>query len=242
MRLPTPRKLPRPHQLVLGAGIFLALFAIASGLVPVLTQWKDDSPIQREVFGGIPDAVVVAFYAALAAMFIVVAYLASLRVRNYERGQPDDRRTNRKNVERRLRDFRSGVWMQTLLRDPAAGVMHSFFYFGFIFLFIATVILETDHQMPESLKFLHGNTYLAYAMGADLAGVIFLIGVGWAIGRRYIQRPYRIRIKTKPEDHVILGSFALLGVTGFLVEAARIAAAGRRRSRSGRSSAIRSRG
>jgi Fe-S oxidoreductase/nitrate reductase gamma subunit len=227
MRIPTPRKLPRPHQLVLGAGIFLAIFAVASGLIPVLTQWHDDSPVQREVFYGVPDPVVVAFYAALAAMFIVVAYLASLRVRNYQRGQPDDRRTNRKNVERRMRDFRAGVWMQTLLRDPAAGVMHSFLYFGFIFLFIATVILEIDHQMPESLKFLHGDTYLAYAMGADFAGVIFLIGVGWAIGRRYVQRPYRIRIKTKPEDHVILGSLLLLGLTGFFVEAARIAEEGR---------------
>jgi Fe-S oxidoreductase/nitrate reductase gamma subunit len=227
MRIPTPRKLPRPHQLVLGAGIFLALFTIASGLLPVLTQWHDDSPVHREVFYGVPDPVVVAFYAALAAMFIVVAYLASLRVRNYERGQPDDRLTNRKNVERRMRDFRAGVWMQTLLRDPAAGVMHSFLYFGFVFLFIATVILEIDHQMPESLKFLHGDTYLAYAMGADLAGVIFLIGVGWAIGRRYLQRPYRIRIKTRPEDHAILGSLLLLGLTGFFVEAARIAEEGR---------------
>ena len=40
--------------------------------------------------------------------------------------------------------------------------------------------------------------------GADAAGVLFLIGIGWAIVRRYVQRPYRIRIKTKPEDHVIL--------------------------------------
>ena len=95
--------------------------------------------------------------------------------------------------------------MQTLLRDPAAGVMHSFIYFGFIVLFVATVVLEVDHQLPESLKFLHGRTYQAYAATADVFGVVFVLGIVWAIGRRYIQRPYRIRIKTKPEDAVILG-------------------------------------
>ncbi len=223
MRLKTPSKLPKPSQLVLGTGILLAIFVIASGLIPVITQWHDTSTVQREVFTNVPDPVVVAFYAAIATMLLVVAWLASLRVRNYQRGGPDDRRTNRKNVERRLRDFRSGVWMQTLLRDPAAGMMHSFLYFGFIFLFIATVISETDHQMPDRFKFLHGNVYLAYSMGADLAGVIFLIGVGWAVLRRYVQRPYRIRIKTKPEDALILGSLLLIGVTGFLVEGVRIA-------------------
>jgi Fe-S oxidoreductase/nitrate reductase gamma subunit len=116
--------------------------------------------------------------------------------------------------------------MQTLLRDPAAGVMHSFLYFGFLFLFLATVLLEIDHQVPESMKFLHGRTYMAYATGADFAGVFFLTGILWAIARRYVQRPYRIRIKTKPEDAVILGTFLLIGVTGFLTEGLRIALAG----------------
>src|SRR5207237_8828049 len=103
----------------------------------------------------------------------------------------------------------------------------SFLYFGFIFLFIETVISEVDHQMPDALKFLHGRTYEAYSAGADLAGILFLVGIGWAIGRRYIQRPYRIRIKTKPEDAVILGTFLAIGVTGFFTEAIRIALVGR---------------
>ena len=203
------------------------VFVIASGIVPALTHWGDTSSTQREVFVDVPTPVKVAFYAAVATMLLIVAWLSALRVRNYQRGQPDDRRTTRKNVERRFRDFRAGVWMQTLLRDPAAGVMHSFLYFGFIFLFIATVISEVDHQMPDALKFLHGRTYEAYSAGADLAGILFLVGIGWAIGRRYIQRPYRIRIKTKPEDAVILGTFAAIGLTGFFVEGARIAYEGK---------------
>ncbi len=49
--------------------------------------------------------------------------------------------------------------------------------------------------------------YQGYAFAADLAGVVFTVGIVWAIARRYIERPYRIRIKTKPEDAVILVTF-----------------------------------
>ena len=71
-------------------------------------------------------------------------------------------------------------------------------------------MLEIDHQLPDNLKFLHGGMYQGYSFAADLAGVVFLVGIVWAIARRYIQRPYRIRIKTKPEDAVILGTFLVI--------------------------------
>ncbi len=149
--------LPKPHQLVLLVGVIAALGTIVSGIMPEITGWEDDSPVSRTVFGGIPKPVEVAFYLTIATMLMVVAWLVSLRVRNYERGRPDDRRVTKKNAERRVRDFRAGVWMQTLLRDPAAGVMHSFIYFGFLVLFAVTIILEVDHQLPDNLKFLHGH-------------------------------------------------------------------------------------
>ncbi|HVJ95477.1 MAG TPA: heterodisulfide reductase-related iron-sulfur binding cluster, partial [Acidimicrobiia bacterium] len=65
--------------------------------------------------------------------------------------------------------------------------------------------------------------YQAYAFGAEVAGVAFTVGVVWAIWRRFVQRPYRIRIKTKPEDVVIIMTFLVIGVSGFVAEAARIA-------------------
>ena len=209
----------KPHLFVLVVGVLVMLGAFFSGIFPRITEWHDDAPVAREVFVNIPDPLYWAFYATVPVMLFMVAYLVSLRFRNYERGAPDDRRTTKQNRHKRIKEFRKGVWMQTLLRDPAAGIMHSCIYFGFIFLFIITVILEIDHQLPESMKFLHGRTYQAYAAAGDLAGVIFLVGIGWAIGRRYIQRPYRIRIKTKPEDAAILVTFAVIGISGFLTEA-----------------------
>jgi Fe-S oxidoreductase/nitrate reductase gamma subunit len=214
---------PRPATIVVLIGVGVALITVGSGIAATVLQWHDDSPVSRKVFGNVPSAVIAIFYTVLPALFIAGAVLFAQRVHNWERGRADDRSTTTKNIGRRLRDFRAGVYMQTLLRDPAAGLMHSCIYFGFIVLFICTTILEIDHQLPEGAKFLHGNVYRGYSVVADLAGVVFLVGILWAIGRRYIQRPYRIRIKTKPEDAVILGVFLLIGITGFFTEAFRIA-------------------
>jgi len=193
----------------------------------------------RLVFGGIPGALQVAFYTVIPVTLVWGAIVFADRVRNWERGAPDRRRTTSKNVKRRLADFRAGVYMRTLLRDSAAGLMHSLIYFGFLGLLAVTTVLEVDHQLPPSAKFLHGQTYMAYSMFGDLAGLVFVTGIVWAIVRRYVQRPYRIRIKTKPEHAAILGTFLLIGVSGYFAEAFRIAAIGQPATRSGASSATR---
>ena len=217
------RKWFKPHQLVIGIGCFMGLFTLVSGILPQITDWHDDKSPSREVFGGIPGALQVAFYTVIPVMLVWGAIVFADRVRNWERGAPDRRRTTTKNVARRLADFRAGVYMRTLLRDSAAGLMHSMIYFGFLALLGVTTVLEVDHQMPESAKFLHGKTYLAYSFFGDIAGVVFMVGIVWAILRRYVQRPYRIRIKTKPEYAAILGTFFLIGASGFFAEAFRIA-------------------
>src|SRR5262245_23028863 len=89
---PAPRPPVRPHQVVIGLGVFAGLFTMASGLMPLFTGWHDDSPIAREVFSGVPDPLIVAFYTVTPVLLVYVAYLFSLRVRNWERGTPDNRR------------------------------------------------------------------------------------------------------------------------------------------------------
>ena len=219
---PTRRRI-RPYQLSIGLGIGMGIFIVVSGIVPNLTKWKSDSPIHRTVFANIPGPLQIAFYTVIPVMVVWGGFMFANRVRNWERGTPDRRSTTTRNIGRRLRDFRAGVYMKTLLRDSGAGLMHSFIYFGFLGLLAVTTTLEIDHQMPEQLKFLHGTVYQGFSFFGDLAGVVFMIGVVWAIIRRYVQRPYRIRIKTKPEHAAILGTFFVLGVTGFGAEMFRIA-------------------
>ncbi|HET6664033.1 MAG TPA: heterodisulfide reductase-related iron-sulfur binding cluster [Acidimicrobiales bacterium] len=215
----------RPHHLILGFWLLVAAVFGLSGVVSTITQQHDDSPISREVFGNIPGAWKLLLYTFTVVTLVYVGTQFSYRFRNWERGGPDRRPLTAKNAKRRFGDFRAGVYMQTLLRDPAAGVMHSLIYFSFLILFAVTSILEINHQVPESWKFLHGDVYKAYSVVGDGAGVALLVGVVWALVRRYVQRPYRIRIKSKPEHAVILITFLVLAVSGFMAEAYRIALA-----------------
>ena len=222
----TEPKRVKPNQLALVLFTAAGLFTLVSGIIPHITGWKSDSPIHRTVFVNIPGAIQVAFYTVIPVLLIWVGIMFSFRMKNWERGAPSQRRTTTKNAKRRLKDFRAGVYMQTLLRDAGAGLMHSMIYFGFLVLLGVTTVLEVDHQMPEQLKFLHGTTYKAYAFIGDAAGLVFLGGIVWAIVRRYVQRPYRIRIKSKPEHAIILGVFFAIGITGYGAEMFRIALEG----------------
>ncbi len=216
-----------PHHAAIGVGILVALFTAASGIAATVNGWHDDSEITREVFGNIPDALKVTFYTVIPVLIVYGAVLFANRMKNWERGAPDNRSTNAHNAKRRFSDFRAGVYMQTLLREPAAGLMHSLIYFPFLILLAVTTVLEVNHQVPEALKFLHGDVYRAYTLVGDIAGVLFLVGVAWALLRRFGPRrfrPYRIRIKTRPEHAAGLVVFATIGITGFGAEAFRIAA------------------
>ena len=216
----------KPHQLALVLGVAIGLFTMVSGILPQITKWKSDSPVHRTVFTNIPGPLQIAFYSLIPVLLVWGAWAFAQRMKNWERGAPAKRSTTPKNVGQRLKDFRAGVYMQTLLRDGAAGLMHSMIYFGFLGLLAVTTVLEVDHQMPESLKFLHGDVYRGYVLFGDLMGLVFMVGIVWAIVRRYVQRPYRIRIKSKPEHAWILGTFFAIGLTGFGAEMFRIAQEG----------------
>jgi Fe-S oxidoreductase/nitrate reductase gamma subunit len=220
---PAPARRSRAVYAVLALGIGFAIFTALSGVASTYFDQHEDHEVTREVFGGIPGSLKAAFYVVVPVLIVLGAVMFSNRVRNWQRGRPDNRATTSKNVKRRLGDFRAGVYMQTLLRDPAAGLMHSLIYFSFLVLLAVTTILEVNHQLPEAWKFLSGRVYQGYSFVGDAAGVTLTVGVVWAIVRRYVQRPYRIRIKSKPEHAVILATLLALPVTGFLAEGYRIA-------------------
>jgi Fe-S oxidoreductase/nitrate reductase gamma subunit len=217
----------RPRHIPLLIGGAFALITALSYVAEIVFHFEDDSPISRPYFLNIPDALRLAFYVVMVITILYGAVAFSARMKNWERGQPDRRATTLGNIKARAENLRAGLYMQTLLRDPAAGLMHSLLYFSFLILLAVTTVGEINLQLPEGAKFLHGDVYLAYSFVADAAGLMFLAGVGWAIVRRYVQRPYRIRIKSKPEHALILATMAGIGITGFGAEMFRIALAGR---------------
>ncbi len=216
----------RPSRVVLGLCVLFAAATALSGIVGGIESHRP-LPVSRPVFWDVPPAMQVAFYAGVSTAILAAGWMLSQRVASWERGQPDHRVTTRANRRRRVDALWRSLTMRTLWRDPAAGMMHSLIYFPFLVLFAVTTTLEVDHLLPTSLEFLHGPAYQAYNFVGDTAGGLFVIGVGWAIVRRYIQRPYRIRIKTRPEDAVILATLLLVGLSGLVIQSVRLAAEGR---------------
>ena len=74
---PSPPTGFKPHQLAIWLGIGIAVFIVISGVLPLITGWHNDNAIHREVFGGVPGPLQVAFYTVVP----VVIVWASLPVR-----------------------------------------------------------------------------------------------------------------------------------------------------------------
>ena len=73
-------------------------------------------------------------------------------------------------------------------------------YVGFLGLFAGTITLEIHHLMPPSLKFLQGTTYLVYSFTLELASLVYLGGIAWALYRRILGTEDRLKTKTKMDS------------------------------------------
>ena len=172
----------KPRYIALIVGGSFALLTAASYIAELLwaEQWNIDFAEEkdtREYFVNIPGAFRLVFYVVIIGAILWGAWTFSNRMKNWERGAPDNRKTNSKNIKRRMEDLRAGLYMQTLLRDPAAGIMHSLMYFSFLVLLAVTTVGEINLQLPPDAKFLVGDTYSAFAFVGDFAGLFFVIGV-----------------------------------------------------------------
>jgi Fe-S oxidoreductase/nitrate reductase gamma subunit len=104
--------------------------------------------------------------------------------------------------------------------------MHLFIFWGFLVLFIGTliVLLEADIVRPFfGLSFYQGTFYVVYKLVINLFGLLFLIGLLMAVYRRYGQKLPKFR-RNLSDDAIVLGVLLFLGVTGFLLQALRLAA------------------
>ncbi|MFC7081964.1 heterodisulfide reductase-related iron-sulfur binding cluster [Halorussus caseinilyticus] len=112
-------------------------------------------------------------------------------------------------------------------RDLYAGLMHAFIFWGFLTLFIGTTILMIDMDIwTKALgqdSFFVGAFYLSYSLVMDAMGLLFVVGVGMAIYRRYWVREGRLWGKhTSTEDDLFIWALFLLGVGGYVTEGVRI--------------------
>ena len=101
----------------------------------------------------------------------------------------------------------------------AAGLMHLLIFWGFVILFIGTSVLAIHHYVT---CFLEGMSHLAFSFCMELAGLMLLIGIIWALVRRYFQRVPRL--ERRLEDALVPLWLLLMVLSGFILEGLRLSA------------------
>ncbi|MFZ3089200.1 MAG: heterodisulfide reductase-related iron-sulfur binding cluster [Nitrospirota bacterium] len=172
----------------------------------------------REILWNIPLWASAGIYLLLLAVLIIAVRRAFYYYSLWMKGQGNVKIDR---IGRRIRDlFIYTIGHKKTISDKYAGFMHLLIFFGFLTLFIGTVIVWIEHRTP--LHFFYGNFYLIFSLIMDIAGLLLIAGILMALYRRFVIKPERI--KTNREDIIILLTLLIIAITGFFIEGARIAA------------------
>ncbi|HEY8346715.1 MAG TPA: heterodisulfide reductase-related iron-sulfur binding cluster [Symbiobacteriaceae bacterium] len=162
-------------------------------------------------------------YLLMIPTLAICAYGVWRRVRLWRIGRPEVRWDQ---VGRRLMlVLKHGAFQARLAQDRVAGFFHILLSWGFLLLFVGTlvVMLEADFGLP----IMRGNFYLYFqSFTLDLAGALAMVGVVVAWIRRSVFKPRALtQGKNHPsllDDWVFLAHCLVLLWTGFFVEGVRI--------------------
>ncbi|HLG08719.1 MAG TPA: heterodisulfide reductase-related iron-sulfur binding cluster [Gaiellaceae bacterium] len=173
----------------------------------------------REVKWEVTTAMAVVLYASMVVALLVFAYGVWRLARVWRLGRPAPVGDQ---LGARARRTLAAIGQATVLRKPLPGVMHALVFFGWWVLFAATVVVFVHRGL--GLHIMQGGFYLVFqSFTVDLFGALVLVGLGIAFFRRYVVRPPELE-RGKPADALLLGSLALIVLTGFALEGMRIAA------------------
>jgi len=114
--------------------------------------------------------------------------------------------------------FLDGLLGRRIFRgDVAAGTMHFLILWGFLGLFVGTVLISADYWVYPFLK---GAVYIGYSLCLELFGLMLTIGLVWALIRRYLQRV--TRLERRIQDLMVPVWLLVVVLSGFLVEGVRL--------------------
>jgi Fe-S oxidoreductase/nitrate reductase gamma subunit len=191
----------------------------------------------REIFWNIPFSGIIYALAVIVVLIFVYAYYR--RYRMWHIGKPDGRIKG--NLLYRWKLFISAAVVDGLIhrkflalaenlghrrfypadakpKELYIGSAHFLIFLGCILLFLGTA---TDTVSHDIYYFLSGSIYLTQVVLLDFGGVIVIIGVIMVSFRRYIQKPEKL--DNRPEDAIALSLILVIVITGFLIQAVRLA-------------------
>ncbi len=180
----------------------------------------------RPIAWNVGEVAIIVMYALVAVQALVLAYGFSKRYLAWQHGRPYGPIDQ---IGKRLKEALQVAFIHKRLLRPGyvyAGLMHLFIFYGFIVLFIGTIIvlLEADIARPYfGISFYQGAFYVAYKLIINFFGLLFVIGLLMALWRRYGQHLPKFR-RNLSDDAIVLGILLFLGLTGFLLQALRLAA------------------
>jgi len=171
--------------------------------------------IERVHFWGIHSVALFYVLAAISvAIFSVGLYIrVSVWLAARDRQKPGSFSAGIANV------LKDGLLGRKIFKgDFTAGLMHFLIMWGFVGLFIGTVLSTIHHYL---IRFLIGNTYIVFSFCLEIFGFMLLAGLLMAFIRRYMARV--ARLENKAQDLWMLILIAVTALTGFLVEGSRLA-------------------
>jgi Fe-S oxidoreductase/nitrate reductase gamma subunit len=185
----------------------------------------DPHEITREILWNIPVWAKVLMYtsAAIATGIFVYGFYQRFKLWKLGQASPAEKTT----AIRISRVIRHGIKQIRIHRSRMAGLSHHGIFWGFIVLFIGTVIVAIEDYAMILFGVEHfiffGNFYLIVSFALEVFGIAFIGGLCLAIGRRHLDAKFKPL--SRPVDFGIIWLFLLIAVTGFLTEGLRVAGA-----------------
>jgi Fe-S oxidoreductase len=176
----------------------------------------------RDTFWNVPAWAQIALYIGGALAIAIFTYGMWQRVNLWRRGLPEDRFD--RIPERIGLVVAHALGQVRTLSQAYPGIMHAIMFWGFLALFMGTVLATIDWDVTLPLfgyKLLKGQFYLVYEVVLDLFGLFFVIGLGMAVWRRFVTRPARVDATAR--FAWVLTLLFVINVTGFVMEACRLA-------------------
>lgn len=183
-----------------------------------------DFPI-RPAFWNVPIWAEVGVYLVglIAAVLCIAGIVRAIRLRN--RGTASQP-LNPAETSWRLRRLLWETLGQQRVMRGASGKAHFALFWGFLLLFMGTATATLDWDIGHYVfgeQFLKGRVYLAYKLTLDCAGLASVIALCFSLGRRYLWHDPKVAENTE-RFTVLIASLLFIILTGFLVEALRLAA------------------
>lgn len=189
-------------------------------------EWSWDE-ITRQTYIGLTSIEKVLFYLLMFASLGVSVWWYWSRLRLWRQGKPDEAQ----------QPFRQRVWQmlayafgqKKVPRHRFAAIFHLPLFVGFVILTIGTTLLAiaewteigTGIFMKEGIWFHKGLYFILYEVTLDLFGLGVIFGCVLALWRRQVQRPPSV--SHHPLDALSVWLLLLIALTGYVLEAARIA-------------------